>query len=320
MVKSRNKPSKNQAFFDVVRADQRRRVERLTERRSVERMKKLYDEASAELEKKLKKIGAASDSFTAHQHRQLLVQVRDGQAQIAARLVNGLNDATRDISVDALQALLDDVHRLEKKFSGADLSLPLDEAGVFRGVVNRERASMLRAHETSFANYGASVVTKIEDELSLSLVTGESFGEAVDRVAKVAETEWWQAERVVRTESIFAINSTQHAGIVEVASDLGDMYIRWVEHVDDSSFMPLDDRVGEDSIAMHGQVVLPGSMFVFPSTMPDGSPVPKECDRYVGESIAFPPLRPNDRATISPWRPHWGIPAWRLVGGRRVTM
>lgn len=313
------KKSDKRTFFDNVRDDHRARLARLSERRGVSQIKSLYDEAIAELERKLRKLGSAKDTFTAHQMRMLLAQAQDGQARIVRRMADGLSDATRDAQVDSLQSLLDDVHRLEKRFSGADVELPLDEAGRFRGVIDGRRQSLLRSHEESLSAYGGDVVMRIEDELSLSLATGESFAEAVERVQTVTETEWWKAERIVRTELMSASNSAQYDGMKALTEEIDDMFVRWEERVNDITYEPFDERVGADSIALHGQVIRPGEVFRFPNSMPDGTSIPPEAEAFIGESWAFPPNRPNDRATISPVRPSWGIPGWRWVNGRRVA-
>jgi hypothetical protein len=90
-----------------------------------------------------------------------------------------------------------------------------------------------------------------------------------------------------------------------------DLMMRWTEHVDDEDGEPLDNRVGEDSIYMHGQLARPGGIFRMPP------------DADVHESLLegawfHPPNRANDRGVLAPWRSHWGIPGWELLGGRKV--
>jgi hypothetical protein len=132
-------------------------------------------------------------------------------------------------------------------------------------------------------------------------------------VQRVADVEWWRAERIVRTELAYAYSATQRDGI---AATGGGLYMRWTELVDDVSHAKLDPRVGADSVALHGQVALPGEVF----RMPPGA-------RGVDESLAsgeweHPPNRPNDRSCIMPWRPEWpeAPPGWRLVGGSKVPV
>lgn len=299
--------------------EHRRRLARVAERRGVGQLRRLYEEGQAAVTKQLARAVRTSSKFTALQQSIFLVQLRQGEALLAKRMVGELGDITYEAQVEALRGLISDMHKLERSFTGADIVLPIEEASRFRGVVTGRRESLLRAHETSVAKYTGQVVTKMEDEISLSLMAGETAGDAIDRVMDVADTEWWQAERIARTETVWAFNATQYDGMKEASEELPDMLVRWNEFVSDDG-VPLDNRVGADSLAMHGQVAAVGTPFVFPSTMPDGSPIPKEARHLLGESWSFPPNRPNDRATLSPWRPHWGVPGWRLEGGLRVQL
>jgi len=299
--------------------EHRRRLARLAERRGVAQLKHLYDRARAELESKLARASRGVDTFTVHQLRVFSAEIRQGQMLLAKHMTGELGDISLEAQTEALRGLSRDITRLEKHYSGADITLPIDEAARFQGVINGRRESLLRAHETSMARYTANVVTEMEDQLSLSLVEGEAPSATIARVMDASETTWYQAECIARTETAFAFNAASADGMRELAVDLGDLMMRWVEYVSDDG-QPLDKRVGEDSIAMHGQVVKPGENFVFPHTMPDGSAVPDELEHFIGESWAFPPNRPNDRSTISPWRAHWGIPAWQWRNGQRVDV
>jgi hypothetical protein len=126
---------------------------------------------------------------------------------------------------------------------------------------------------------------------------------------------------VGNTEIAAAYNRSHYDGIVEMSKDM-PMMMRWCEHVDDDTYMPLDLRVGIDSIAMHGQVAPAGGLFVMPPTAPDGTPVSGAGKPWslIGMSWPNPPNRPNDRAVLQPWLPTWGVPGWQWRGGRRVPV
>jgi hypothetical protein len=171
------------------------------------------------------------------------------------------------------------------------------------------------------ARYGVRIVEDVEKEMALSMLKGETPSAVIDTVAEAIDGEWWQGERIVRTEMAYAYNGTHRDGIMEASEQIPELWMRWEEHCDDSG-SPLDDRVGVDSIAMHGQVAKPGDQF----TMPDTAPFPDAKGRtevpesLVGLSWDFPPNRPNDRAVLSPWMEDWGVPGWRYVGGDRVSV
>ena len=126
----------------------------------------------------------------------------------------------------------------------------------------------------------------------------------------VLASERYRFERIVRTETAHLYNAGQYDGIHALREHFPDLMSRWVEHVNDATWEPLDARVAKDSIALHGQVVLPGTAF----TMPNDSSVPSS---LWGKQWDFPPNRPNDRAVIAPWRRAWGVPAWKLRGTSR---
>jgi hypothetical protein len=132
-------------------------------------------------------------------------------------------------------------------------------------------------------------------------------GELVDQQA-------WRVRRLVLTEASYAYNLAQAAALQAFSTEPGDLlWGRWTEKVDDLTGRPLDKRVAEDSLVMHGQVTRPGGTF----RMPQDARAPKA---LVGRSWAHPPNRPNDRAVLVPWQRHWGVPGWLLQGGRRIDL
>ena len=295
----------------------RARLNRLLDRRAIAPMKRLYDEAAAVMTKRLRQtIGRIPGSFTEHQHRLALAQLKQGQAVISHRLAGELGDITLEAQRESLRGLTADLAHLERTFTGAEITLPVEEAARFAGVIDKRRTSLLKMHRESMARYGARAVGDMEDTLSLSLITGESPGQAIERIQEVIDGEWWQAERIVRTETAWAYNATHRDGMVEAAEELDDLMMQWNEYVGPAGD-PLDDRVGVDSLAMHGQVTEVDGEFTMPEKAPDGTPV---SESLAGASWEFPPNRPNDRAVVVPWRKDWGVPGWQFKGGRRVPM
>lgn len=289
---------------------QRSRLARLAEGRDVESLRRLYDSALAELTLKLRRRAALGATFTAFQQQQLLAQVRQGQALMSQRLAGDLGDLSRRAQAASLRGLIDNFEQMEELFGGASIVLPIEESARFWGVVDRRRTSLLRQHETSMRRWGAAVVGDVEQQLALSLATGETTGAAIDRVERTADAKWYQAERIVRTEVAWASNAAHADGVREIARDVGDLYMRWTEHVSDSG-VPMDDRVGADSVALHGQVARPGGVF----TMPDDADGVSAS--LLGRSWSHPPSRPNDRAILTSWRPNWGGLAWTYRNGGR---
>lgn len=301
--------------YKATLVEHRAKLDRLLDRRGLSPMKRLYDEAADGMASKLRRTMAQMPgSFTLHQQRIALAQLRQGQWLISNRLAGELGDLSLEAQKESLRGLASGLTKLEKDFVGSEVTLPIEEAARFRGVIDKRRTSLLKMHKDSMARYGARAVTDMEDALSVSLISGETPLEAVERVREVIDVEWWQAERIVRTETAWAYNATHRDGIVESAEELPGLMMQWNEYVDEQG-NPQDNRVGVDSLAMHGQVTDVDGEFIMPPKAPDGTPVSPS---LVGESWEFPPNRPNDRAVLVPWRAEWGVPGWRYRGGRRV--
>ncbi len=288
---------------------QRIELQRASVKRGASKIKSLYDAAQDALESKLRRtIGSGrGGTFTAHTQRLLLAQVRQGQQVLANQLVGKIGDLTKQAQVTSLKDLSASLTKMEKEFNGVDVTLPLDEASTFWGIVNGRQSSIMTQMRPTVARLGSRIVGEVERGLAVSLVSGETTDEAIDRTREITGEQWYQAERIVRTEQAYAFNAAHADGIAEVAEDVLDLYMRWVEHVTDAG-VPMDNRVGDDSIAMHGQVTRPGGDF----TMPDD---PDVAESLVGQSWKFPPNRPNDRAVVVAWRPSWGGMAWVYDGG-----
>ena len=290
-------------------------LDRMLDRRSVVALKRFYDRAQDELERKLAKMvkTGRKESMSALQAQQLLQQVREAQQVIAAQTAQTMTPISREVQAEGVRQCASTIVQLEAKFTGATMTLPLEEAATFARIVESRSPSLIRTHESSWLRYGARVTAKIEDELAVSLATGETPLDAIDRVRAVTDLEWWQGERIVRTELAYAYNSSHADAIEESAKELKGLSKRWCEHVDDATGRPLDDRVGEDSLALHGQVVSDNGLFVMPSS-------PNVSAKLWGKTWRSGPNRPNDRSVTMPWRPHWGIPGWQFIHGERVPV
>ena len=312
--------------WQAVMADHARALDRLTGAAQMRRLKRLYDATVSDLERKLAAalhtaIAAPGDTMTALQYRVLLAQARAGVGAMARRIAGEAGDISRQAAHEAVRGLARTMTRLESKFAGAPVTLPIEQSARFWGIVDERATSAMRLHETSMARYGTALVGDMEEGLGLSLATGESGIDAVDRIVGIADDNEWQAERIVRTETAWAFSGSTADGIEEAVIDLPDLMMRWDEHVSPGG-VPYDDRVSVDSLAMHGQVARPGGMFTCPPFAPDGTPVPGEGKPWglAGKQFSFPPNRPQDRACVQPWRPHWGIPGWVWDGSQRVPM
>jgi len=310
-----------ESLYQEVVSAHRRTLDRLIDRGSVERLRAVYMKATAEVLAKLERLGKGSTSFSHHHLQMALAQLKAGQLYIDDQMLGELNAATREAQVESLHTLVRNYKRLEKHFSGHAPVLPIEEAARFAGVIDKSRGSLLRQHKTSINRYGMAVIEKAQDAMSVSAASGETLDGAIGRVHEVVQGEWWQAERIARTESAYAYNSSHAEGIKEIAKEDVDVWMQWTEFCGPDG-APLDIRVGVDSIALNGQVAPPGGVFTMPPTapFPDAKGNVKVRESLVGKSWEFPPNRPNDRATILPWKKEWRSPGWQYKAGRRVPV
>lgn len=300
--------------YRAVILDQQRQLAKLVQQAGLGPVRKLYQQMLDDLERRLRRVPAGT--MTHMQVRGMLAQVKIGLAGVLREMGGKLGDAAFEVGLASARHMLEDVAKLEKHYTGALMPLPVLETARLHGLVKDSTSSLLAAHTSSMARYGAELVNRFEMSLAGSVSTGESSQEAITKIMKLGDLEWWRGERIVRTELAFAASASARRANDEQAAELdGDLWSRWSEHVSDDG-APLDDRVGIDSEAMNGQVAPPGGMFTQPPRAPDGEAVSKT---LVGREWSHPPNRPNDRAVLVPWRQHWGIPGW-VWRGRRVPV
>jgi hypothetical protein len=302
--------SQYRAVLDAARA----RLHRLTDRAALGPLKRLYDEALAEIERKLRT--ATRGTMGAAQLHALRRQAMIGIADLSTRMGGQVAAASHEAQVESIHALTGDIHAMGRAFGDELVPLPIEEASRFRHIVEGRRTSLLSAHSTSVRRWGGNTIGRVEHQISLGLAAGEEGRALTDRVLDTIDGERWQAERIVRTETAWAYSATQADAMKEQRQHTPDLMMRWNEHCTDD-YEPLDERVGVDSLALHGQVAIPGGLFYMPPTTVDGDDVP---DSLVGQAWEHPPDRPHDRAVLSPFRKKWGVPGWVWIDGARVDV
>ncbi len=305
-------------LYQQVLSAHRRTLDRVIDRGSIERLRSTYKRATAEVIAKLERLGAGSQAFTAHHLRMVLAQLRAGQIYIDSELLGELSTASRDAQIESLNTLIRSYSKLETKFSGHAPVLPIEEVSRFNGVIDKSRPTLLRQHRTSLQRYGTSMIGRFEEEMSVSMASGETLDGAIGRIHKTYKGEFWQAERIGRTEVSYAVNKSHADGIKEIAKEDPAVYQQWVEFCGPDG-KPLDPRVAVDSIAMNGQLALPGGDFTMPADAPwpDAKGNTKVDDSLVGKSWKVAPCRPNGRETVQVWKKEWGAPGWLYQGGKR---
>lgn len=297
------------------------RLDELVQKAGVARVRGMFRDMQDDLERSLKRSVRSGSQFSAHVRRGLLLQVHTAMVRLAGPFGQLVKTGAAQAMVGSIRTLAEQVTALERHFNGASVPLPLLDVARFRGLIDRRVTSLLIQHNRSVARYGASAIRATEASLSTSLATGASNSEAIDGVMDAVDGTQWQAERIVRTELAWSANAGHHDGMVAQAQAMPDLWARWSEHcADGDEPIALDDRVGVDSVALHGQLARPGGLFTQPPTAPvpapDGETIVPESLAY--KTFAHPPSRPMDRAVLVPYRESWGNIGglWTWDGGR----
>jgi len=277
---------------DVLRIH-RAQLQGLVELRGVKRMRALYEDARQDIQDKLRRLARQhrGQTFSAHHLRSVLAQVEDGVRFFANGMEGQLQKDGRTARSLAANHVVSEVKKFSKTFTGVTPVLQVEQIARMRRVVGGAEPTLLRRFAKSKALYGVPTIRAIEDGLAMSLATGETLDDAVDRVADtdgIFEGQRWRAERIARTELAFNYGLTKQRTMEELRVDVPHMQKKLIE--------TMDNRTGEDSEILDGQIVDVDQPFVYnPPPGKKGYP-----------PFMQPPGRPNDRAVTIPWDPAWG--------------
>lgn len=306
-----------------------RTLERLTRERGVRPILRLIESAAAEMERKVARLAPSDETFTAVQQRAILAQYRAMLLELQPRMTRVLGEASREAQVESIRSMVSTLSLAELEFEGVTTPLPLTQAARMAGIIDRDRASLLRQHDVSVRTYGIDSITAAERYLGQAFATQKSYSETVAGLFDMVDGSRYRAERIVRTETSWAWN-TAHASALDDASELiPGLFRRWVEYVNDATGAPLDGRVANDSLVLHGQVSFQpqGATMEARSTFLVGGTGGFEMPRdnrvnakLWGKRYAHPPNRPNDRSRIVGWKVDWPVPAYMVVNGERMDV
>ena len=306
-----------------------RTLERLTKERGVAPMLKLLESAAADMERKVARLAPDDDTFTAVQQRAILAQYRAMLLEVQPRMTRVLGEASREAQVESIRSMVKTLSLAELEFEGVTTPLPLTQAARMAGIIDKDRASLLRQHDVSVRTYGIDSITQAERYLGQAFATQRSYAETVAGLFDMVDQSRYRAERIVRTETSWAWNTTHASALDEAADIVPGLFRRWVEYVDDTTGAPLDGRVANDSLALHGQVCFApdGATMEARSTFLVGGTGgfemprdPRVNAKLWGKRYAHPPNRPNDRSRIVGWKVDWPVTAYMVVNGQRMDV
>lgn len=283
-------------------------MDRMLDRKLTPTLRKTFAQESRELRKALSQALYGQRGLTvSRQH------VKAVEAALAARMPGfgrlmsaALADQTRETQAEAVRSL--------GKFMGAlrREGTRLDDPRVFESIIRTDRKLLKEQRRDSGKQLVFDTTHEIRQSLKV-LPKDAKVRDLIEQVHAKFEEQWWRVERTMRTETSRAFNTTQDTAFDELGEEFPGIYRRWTELVSDLTGAPLDNRVGKDSLVLHGQVAKPGKPFRMPAH-------PLAPSYMVGKSWLCPPNRPNDRAVLTPWFAGSGVPAWTIRGGERVSL
>lgn len=256
----------------------------------VQEMRALVSEMAEELKRQLATVARAGGKLSGETAINLMGQLSEFESVFGKRA----QELVQKQVVDAMREGLDQV---KEQVGDLGVTIPLEEIErmIFQGP---ESKLLLDSYLNSSIRYAGMVGDELRRTLALHLGLGSGLAETIRDLTKLTgwpNDAYWQGERLVRTEASYAYNLSNHKAMSTVAHDNPDLWEVWYEHAQGPIWggpknipypgpaTPLDDRVGRDSLRMHGQARRPGQPF---------------CDPLTKQCWPHPPNRPNDRATL----------------------
>jgi hypothetical protein len=306
------KKAKRRSTERLVKAakEHRRTIDRVLDKQILLPVRDAYEEASASLGRalrrgfqgRLREAAAGRTTF-----EQIGGVIGQKSREIASRVVIEMEHAARGTLAESAQALAKFAGRMDPRAN------PLDDDVVMARVINAQKRALAEMREDASKRLAEGLNAALQRRLTKETGEGTTLGQTITGLSEEMDNQWWQVERFVRTETSNAYNKAHAAGIAALSEEDPSVYMRWTEHVDDLTGEPKDNRVGQDSLVLHGQVARPGKLFHMPND-------PRAPKAMIGKTWQHPPNRPNDRSILLPWKPGWGIPAWEFRNGKRVRL
>jgi len=230
----------------------RAQLQGIIELGGVRRVRKLYEEARSELEAKLAVMRRAGEgqTFGAQHLRMILLQVNDGLRGFQQDFGPELSKQARVAAELAQRHLVGAIKKMERRYSGLEPVLNIEEAGVFSRVYKGVEPTLLHRYHKLVGNYPMPTIERVRKQLALGLIQGDTVDRMVDRVAGsggIFDREKWRAERIVRTESTYAYGVSNQRCMEHTAREVSGLQKRLVA--------TFDNRTGEDSKQLNGQTV-----------------------------------------------------------------
>ena len=159
---------------------------------------------------------------------------------------------------------------------------------------------LINTFDESIKLWSAETRSQVSQAITQATVARKTGYEVVNNLSTFIKAKRWKLQRIFRTENHRIYNAAKLLTYRQFQKkDFPDMMKRL--------FHPMDHRTADDSkqLKQLNPVVPLGKPFVFTYRRVLKNGEIKEDKRV----FMFPPDRPNDRATIIPWRKSWKIDA-----------
>lgn len=224
---------------------------------------------------------------------------------LGRRLGAQLAEQTRETQAEAIRSLASFMGVLKP---GGTV---LDDHRISESVIRRDKADLTVQRRTNGKILAYDVAVQARKALH-TRAPDMKVKDLINHIHSTFDDQLWRVERTMRTETSRTFNTTQDAAFVQLMDEFPGIYRRWTELVNDITGAPLDNRVGKDSLVLHGQLAKPGHLFFMPPAQ-----APKG---MAGRAWEAPPNRPNDRAVLTPWFEGSGVPGWLWTGSTRISL
>ena len=244
------------------------------EEEEVKKLLRLYARARIDLLGRLATL--PSDRFSAQQVRITLAQVTAGMRQLNKALGESW-DATLE------RRLQRGVTQTLREIAVHDPTFRRAQGAIQTNVVRHLAAPkklLLSQFQSSIAAYGNGLIRQMSGQLALHAITQSPIRTTARALARTMQMEVWRAERIVRTETINAMNAGHQAALEGAAEVLPRLKKQW-DATEDARTCPtcnaLDGKIVEvnGTFSSHGQIV------------------------------AHPPVHPRCRCRVLGWRAEW---------------
>lgn len=248
------------------------------------------------------------DKYTIHKHRALLGELDDAIATIGKKLGPAMRRDLKIESGSAVNIATGELRKIvgagQKKFQDSVEPIRIDVVKI----VLRTNKMLIHRHQVSAQRYAGDIGRLVQHQLAVGLVKGESVDQMVRRLTgklekhydrmsdeekaeaagdKVFKMARYQAERLVRTEIIHAMNVGHVEQLKEIEEERQDRTDG--DENDDDRWQKKWDA-SADACEICDEL--------------DGEIVDVDDDFSSGDP--GPPAHPNCRCTVVPWRADWG--------------